>query len=226
MRAAEMPTTIWLALMNALLVFTAARAQPVGVEVPGAPMPIQILAQSPADTTTELQVICLFRSSPENKLHGALIETNEKLGGLLDRLRKPGLFSGDLGETLLVTPPKETFRAKRLLIIGLGESQSFTPLRMQLVGEIVYAEASHLGVAHPFFAPTVLDGGVTKFTTGEVAEQVIRGFLHAAAINKVLQDARATDSDAVLAFTYLAGPKNVNSTRTGIETGIAAAARK
>jgi hypothetical protein len=38
----------------------------------------------PAETTTELQVICLFRSSPENTLHGSLLELNEKLKGLLD----------------------------------------------------------------------------------------------------------------------------------------------
>ena len=44
---------------------------------------------------------------------------------------------------------------------------------MQMVGEILYDEASRLGVAHPYFAPTILDGGVSKFTTGEVAEQVI-----------------------------------------------------
>jgi len=33
-------------------------------------------------------------------------------------------------------------------------------------------ESSRLGVAHPYFAPTILDGGVTKFTTGEIAKQV------------------------------------------------------
>ena len=49
-------------------------------------IPIQVLKQSPADTNTDLQVICLFRSSPENILHGALIETNERLNGLLDRI--------------------------------------------------------------------------------------------------------------------------------------------
>jgi Cytosol aminopeptidase family, N-terminal domain len=198
------------------LIASAACAQPTGALVP-----IQVLAQSPADTHTDLQVICLFRSAPENALRGSLLETNEKLKGLLDRVRKPDLFRGELGETMLITPPKGGLGAKHLLIIGLGDSLSFSPQRMQLVGEVLYSEAARIGAAHPFFAPTILDGGVSKFTTGEVAEQVIRGFLRAASIDKVLRDAHASGA-RVTALTYLAGAKNVDSTRTGIEKAIAA----
>jgi hypothetical protein len=212
-------------LLSALLLVPAALAQPATIDVPGAPIPIRILAQSPADTTTELQVICLFRSSPANTLHGSLTETNEKLKGLLERVRKPGLFMGELGETLLITPPKDGLAAKRLLIIGLGDSQNFSPQRMQLVGEILYSEASRLEVAHPCFAPTIFDGGVTKFATGEVAEQVIRGFLRAAAIDGVLGDARGSSGPGITTLTFLAGAKNVSSTREGIEKAIAAARR-
>ena len=191
------------------------------INVAGAPFAIQILAQSPADTATDLQVICLFRSAPENALHGSLLETNEKLKGLLDRVRKPDLFRGELGETILIAPPKGGLSAKHLLIIGLGDSQGFTLQRMQLVGEVLYSEAARTGVEHPFFAPTILDGGVSTFTTGDVAEQVIRGFLRAAAIDKLLRDAHAAGT-AVTTLTYLAGAKNVDSTRAGIEKAIAA----
>ena len=200
-----------------------ASAQPAVVDIPNAPVPMQILAQSPAETTTDLQVICLFRSSPVNTLHGSLIETNEKLKGLLDRVRKPDLFRGELGETLLIAPPKGSFGAKRLLIIGLGDSQTFSPQRMQLVGEILYTEASRLGVAHPFFAPTILDGGITTFTTQPIAEQVTLGFLRAAAIDKVLRAANASAGQTITTLTYLAGPKNVSNTREGIEKAIAEA---
>ena len=220
------PTTpIASALLIAPFVWPMAYAQPVNIDIKG-PTQIQVLAQSPAETTAELQVICLFRSSPVNTLHGSLTEMNEKMKGLLDRIRKPELFRGELGETLLITPPKDSLGAKKLLIIGLGDSQSFSPQRMQLVGEILYTEASRIGVAHPFFAPTILDGGVSKFTTGEVAEQVIGGFLRAAATDRVLKDANASGSPGVTALTYLAGAKNVNNTREGIEKAIATAGRK
>jgi hypothetical protein len=219
-------TTRTSALLIALIAGQMAHAQPAPIDIKNAPIPIQILVQSPADTTTDLQVICLFRSSPVNTLHGSLTEVNEKLKGLLDRIRKPELFRGELGETLLIAPPKDSLGAKKLLIIGLGDSQTFSPQRMQLAGEILYAESRRIGVAHPFFAPTILDGGVSKFTTGEVAEQVIAGFLRAAATEKVLRDANASASQGVITLTYLAGAKNVDSTREGIEKAIAAAARK
>ncbi len=185
---------------------------------------MQVLAQSPADTKTDLQVICLFRSSPLNTLHGSLVEMNQKLKGLLERIRKPELFRGELGETLLLAPRTNSFGAKKLLLIGLGDSQTFSPPRMQLIGEILYSEATRLGVAHPYFAPTILDGGVAKFTTGEVAEQVILGFLRAAATDQTLRDANASAADSATGLTYLAGSKNVSNTREGIEKAIAAAA--
>jgi hypothetical protein len=185
-----------------------------------------ILVQSPADTVTDLQAICLFQSAPGNTLHGSLIETNQKLHGLLDRIRRPDLFRGELGETLLIAAPNPGAAARKLLIVGLGDSQTFTPRRMQLVGEILYREAGRLGVAHPFFAPTILDGGVGKFTTGDVAEQVADGFLHAAAAEKVLRDAKASATQPVTALTFLAGAAHAEDTRAGIEKAISAASRK
>jgi len=40
-------------------------------------------------------------------------------------------------------------------MVGLGDSQTFTPERMELVGASCYREASRLGVLIPFFAPTI-----------------------------------------------------------------------
>ena len=94
------------------------------------------------------------------------------------------------------------------------------------IRDLFRAEAARLGVAHPYFAPTILDGGVSKFTTGEVAEQVIAGFLRAAATDKLLRDADAVPGQPVTALTYLAGAKNTGNTREGIEKAIATAARK
>jgi hypothetical protein len=216
--------TLASALLPALTAI--AYPQPAVIEIRGAPISIKVLAQSPADTTTELQVICLFQSSAANTLHGSLTEIDEKLKGLLSRIRRPELFRGETGETILIASPKESIGAKNLLIVGLGDPQTFFPQRMQLVGAILYNEASHLGVMHPFFAPTIIDGGVKKFTTGEIAEQVIGGFLRAAATDKVLRDASAATGRRILALTYLAGVANLNSTREGIEKAIAAAARK
>jgi hypothetical protein len=204
---------------------SAAAAKPREIAIPGASIPIRVLVQSPAETDAELQIICLFRSDPSNTLHGSLVETNEKLKGLLDRIRKPPLFRGELGETLLIDPPAGSLGAKRLLMIGLGDSETFAPERMEPVGAIAYREASRLGVAHPFFAPTVIDGGVTTSAAGQVAEQFIRGFLRAARTEKVVQDGGASrgasPGPVIQELTFLAGPQHAADAQKGIEKAIA-----
>jgi hypothetical protein len=195
------------------------------LEVPNAPIPTYVLVQSPAETATDLQVICLFQSDPGNALHGSLVEINEKLAGLLEQIRKPSSFAGNFGETLLIAPQGK-MAAKRLLIVGLGDSKSYTPERMELVGSIVYRESSRLGVEHPFFAPTVLDGGVTGFSTGETAAWFVRGFWHAETTEKQLVDAGKSAGVAVHALTFLAGPTHAADTQDGIAKAYAALAGK
>jgi hypothetical protein len=114
------------------------------------------------------------------------------------------VFRGELGETLLIMPAPGTLGARKLLIIGLGDSQGFTLQRMQLACRILFSEAVRTGAAHPFFAPTILDGGVSKFTTGEVAEQVVGGFLRADALDRLLRGENAAGGTVVEGLTYLA----------------------
>jgi hypothetical protein len=179
-------------------------------------LPVDVLVQGPADTRTELQIICLFRSEPSNTLHGSLIEMNQKLQGLLDVIRTPSLFAGESGETLLIVPKSGTLPARKLLIIGLGDSTSFTPSVMNLVGTIAFNESSRLGIKHPFFAPTVLDGGVSGFNTGEIAEQFMRGFLRARDLENRLQSVKEGPATAVQRLTFLAGAAHATDTQSGI----------
>jgi hypothetical protein len=181
----------------------------------------QVLLQSPAGTDTELQIICLFESTPENTLHGSLAEVNEKLQGVLDQIRNPALFRGELGETLLIAPSTGSLPAKNLLIVGLGDSQTFTPQRMELVGSIAYRQSSLLGVVHPYFAPTILEGGVARYTTGEISEKFMTGFLRAARTEKILQGVGASRGKLVQDLTYLAGPAHATDTKQGIQRALA-----
>lgn len=205
-----------------LLSVAALCQSPTQLDVPNAPIPTHVLVQSPAETKTDLQVICLFQSDPANTLHGSLLEINEKLGGLLDQIRKPSGFAGLFGETLLLTPSKSHLPAKSLLIVGLGDPKAFTPQHMELVGSIVYREASRLGVSDPFFAPTVLDGGVTGFSTGDTAEWFIRGFVRADSTEKLLISAGVSRSQTIRQLTFLAGPAHAQDSRDGIARGYAA----
>jgi hypothetical protein len=199
----------------------ATQSKPAEIQIHEAPIPTRVLIQSPVETVTELQIICLFESTPENVLQGALEEVNERTHGLLDQIRKPTLFRGELGETLLIKPPAGSLNAKRMLIIGLGDSRTFTPQRMDLVGSIVYREANRLGIAHPYFAPTILDGGVSKYTTGEASEKFIVGFLRGAGTEQVLNGKPGPENQFPQDLTYLAGPSHSADTQEGIERGFA-----
>jgi len=214
--------SLWLLALVVAAAGTA-QTQPAQLQVTDGPIPMRVLSQGPADTDTELQVICLFRSDPVNGFHGALTEMDEKLKGLLERIRRQDLFRGELGETILIAPNTGTIPAKKLLIIGLGDSQTFMPERMEMIGSIVYREASRLRAAHPFFAPTVLDGGVTKYTSGQTSEQVIHGFLRAAATEKILSEAGGSTGILIQDLTYLAGLQYAAITRDGIEKALATA---
>jgi hypothetical protein len=196
------------------------QTKPAEFSVSNAPIATRVLVQSPAETDTELQVICLFASAPENTLHGSLVEINEKLKGLLDNIRKPTLFRGEFGETLTFVPPAGTLAAKRMLIVGLGDSKGFTSQRMELVGSIVYRESSRLGVAHPFFAPTILDGGVTSFGTGDVAEHFYAGFLRGARTKKILEESGASGGPVIQELTFLAGPTHAADTQRALERAV------
>jgi hypothetical protein len=183
-------------------------------------VPVKVLVQSPADTETMLQIICLFRLSPSIKLQGSLVEIDEKLHGLLGEIRRPGVFEGDWGETMLVTPPARSLKAKQVLIVGLGDPATFTPERMYLVGKIAMQEANRLGVAHPFFAPTILDGGVSGFPTGVVSEQVRRGFIDAATTIEMLHAKGAGPRLAVIDVTFLAGGAHAADTQSGLDRAV------
>ncbi len=182
---------------------------------------MQVLVQSPAETNTELQIICLFQSAPENTLHGSLVEINQKLQGLLEQIRNPALFRGDLGETLLITPSTGNLAAKNLLIIGLGDSETFTPQRMELVGTIAYRESERLNIRHPYFAPTILDGGVARYKTSEISQTFMTGFLRAARTEKILVGVGASAIAVVQDLTFLAGSAHATDTKQGIEAALA-----
>jgi hypothetical protein len=92
---------------------------------------------------------------------------------------------------------------------------------MYLAGKIAFREANRLGATHPFFAPTIRDGGVDKFATGEIAGQVVRGFEDAMATESLLRSGNAAEPLVVVDFTFLAGAKFAADTQRGIDRVLA-----
>ncbi len=206
-----------------LLLFAAIFAQ--AQQVPNASFPVDVLVESPALTKTELQGIGVFRSDPGNALQGSLSEIDKRLGGLLSQIRKDSLFTGELGETIVITPKRGTIPARRLLLIGLGDRASFSPAREQTVGFVFFEESARLGISHAYFAPTVLDGGKAGLDTGDVAQHFLSGFLRAKATQDVLRGAGSSAATSPRSLTFLAGAAHAERTRDGLAMAFKAAAK-
>ncbi len=217
--------SLTLFLATALVPLASAQATPSTPEgtrlsVTNNTLPVEVFVESPALAEGDLQVICLFQSSPQNKLLASLDVMDQRLNGLLTTLRTTQLFRGDLGETLVIEPKPGTIKARRLLLIGLGDRASFTPQREELIGEIVYTESQRIGADAPTFAPTVLDGGATGFNTGEVAKEFMRGFLRGRAIATQLSVSGTGHAPTITKLTFLAGATHAIDTRDGLAAAL------
>jgi len=213
------PIRITLAFLPLFVCIAAAQTPPaVGTRlpIPNPILPTDVLVQGPTEAPGDLQIICLFQSNPDNKLLASLATMDQQLGGLLTQIRTQGLFRGDLGETILLTPKPGVIAAKRLLIIGLGDRTTFTADREELVGEIAYTKSERFGVPAPTFAPTVLDGGFTGTDTGNIGAYFIKGFLRGRAIAAALYAAHTGPSPTVARLTFLAGPAHALDTKKGL----------
>jgi len=100
-------------------------------------MTVSIKMIGPYGEPADLQIICLFRHKASGGTYqGAAKETDEHLSGILSSLRNRGDFVGELGETILFTPPKGSIPAKRFMVIGLGDESGLSLESLRLVGRI------------------------------------------------------------------------------------------
>src|SRR5439155_22108241 len=140
---------------------------------------IKVRMEGPYTADVPLQVVCYFKYTPEGakKMGGAPVELDKRLGGVIDSLRERGEFMGDPLETLLITPPKDSIKAKVLLLVGLGDEDALSLKLMEGVGRDSLREAARVGVRRVAFAPLIRDQGTTKFGTGDVETSCVCGML-------------------------------------------------
>src|SRR5258706_14112157 len=97
---------------------------------------IKVRMEGPYTADVPLQVVCYFKYTPEGakRMTGAPVELDKKLGGVIASVRERGEFVGDELETLWISPPKNSIKAKALLLIGLGDEATLSLDRMERVG--------------------------------------------------------------------------------------------
>src|SRR5438270_11119005 len=89
----------------------------------GAPhkVSIKVRMEGPYTADVPLQVVRYFKYTPEGakRMTGAPVELDKELGGVIASLRERGEFVGGEGETLLLIPPRDSVKAKALLLGGI-----------------------------------------------------------------------------------------------------------
>src|ERR1700720_3791665 len=125
---------------------------------------IKVRMEGPYTADVPLQVVCYFKYTPEGvkRMGGAPVELDKQLGGVIGSLRERGEFTGDQLETILITPPRESIKAKALLLVGLGDEDALSLKLMEAVGRVSLREAVRLGASRVAFAPLIRDQGNKK----------------------------------------------------------------
>jgi hypothetical protein len=183
---------------------------------------VKVRMEGPYTADGPLQVVCYFKYTPEGvkRMSGAPVELDKQLGGVIGSLRERGEFMGAHLETLLITPPKDSIKAKALLLVGLGEEDALSLKLMEAVGRVSLREAARLGVSRVAFAPLIRDQGNTKFGTGDVETAVVRGMLLAYDTEKRLQKEKLAKEFTLKEWNVEAGPKYFDETVTGVQKAI------
>jgi hypothetical protein len=178
----------------------------------------------PVTQSTDLQIICVLKHDPAgDKYIEAVDDLNQKLHRILSNLRDRGEFAGELGETLLLTPPANSITPKRLLLIGVGEESALSLDRLTLVGGIAARESARLRAASVSFAPTLRDQGSSRIEVGDGDAAFARGWILAYDTEVKLQEQNLSPANSVGSLTIEAGAKYFDAAATKVADAVTAA---
>jgi hypothetical protein len=191
---------------------------------------IEGMVQGPSTEKTPLQVACVFEytegdifNSPPALPAAAngMVHLDQALKGLITDLRKSGKFKGHTFETLLITPPPGLISAGKLLLIGLGDRNKFTPELMTDISCVAMREALGLRVSSYAFASDLKDGGIDS-PTAAVAGYIVKGAFEAYRTQAYLKSKNMATGKPLVKVTLLAGPPFFTPAGEGIKQAIAA----
>ncbi len=175
----------------------------------------------------DLQIVCLFKHKASGDTYqGAAKDTDEKLGGLLSSLRNRGEFVGELGETILFTPPKGSIPAKRFLVIGMGDENDLSLDTLRVVGRVAAREAVRLKARHVAWAPVIRDEGNSKIDVGEGDRAFAEQWLSAYDTEKRLQAQGLAPRFSIESVVIEAGPAYFDSAVKEVGEGLDAVTAK
>ncbi len=182
---------------------------------------LSIKMDGPYMEPADLQLICLFKHKASGDTYqGAAKDTDAHLHGLLSALRNRNEFVGELGETILFTPPRDSIPAKQFMVIGLGEEKDVSLDTLRIVGRIAAREAVRLKAKHVAWAPVIRDEGNTAIDVGEGDRAFAEEMLAAYDTEKRLQTQGLAPKFSIESFVIQAGPSFFDGAVKGVGQGI------
>jgi len=182
---------------------------------------ISIRMIGPYMQAADLQIICLFKHKPAGDVYqGAAKETDAHLGGIISTLRNSGEFIGELGETIVFTPLKDSIPAKQFMIIGLGEEKDLSLDSLKLVGRVAAREAVRLKAGMVAWAPVIRDQGNSTIDVGVGDRTFVEHMLAAYKTEKRLQAAGLAPQFRIEGLVIEAGPTYFDSAVKEVGEGI------
>ena len=192
--------------------------KPLGIQV-------SVKMTGPYAEPADLQIICLLRHKAAGDTYqGAAKDTDEHLSGILSALRNRGEFVGELGETILFTPPKGSIPAKRFMVIGLGEEKDLSLDSLRLVGRVAAREAVRLRAKHVAWAPVIRDEGNSTIDVGEGDRAFVEQMIFAYDTERRFQAQGLEPSFAIDSLVIEAGPTYFDGAVERVGDGISTAA--
>lgn len=185
------------------------------------------LVQGPSAAVADLQIACVFEYTDGDIFNppalpkdlNGMVHLDEALKGIITDVRKTGKFKGHALETLLIDPPKGSLSSKKLLLIGLGNRNSFNAELMKEVGSVAMREALKLQVKTASFASDLKDAGIDS-PTALVAENVVLGAFDAYRAQSYLNEKHFSDKIKLQKLILLAGPSFFTVAGSGIQDAI------
>jgi hypothetical protein len=175
----------------------------------------------PYTQSADLQIICLFKHKESGDTYqGAAKATDEHLGGILSSLRNRGEFVGELGETILFTPPTGSIPAKCFMIIGLGDEKELSLDSLRVVGRVAAREAVRLKAKHVAWAPVIRDEGNSTIEVGLGDRTFVEELLSAYDTEKRLQAQGLAPDFSIESLVVEAGPAYFDSAVKQVGEGI------
>jgi hypothetical protein len=165
-----------------------------------------------------------YEKDAAQRMTGAPVELDKRLGGVINSLRSRGEFQGTPLETILIKPKERTIKAKSLLLIGLGNENQLSLNTMEQVGQTALRQSKAIGAAKVAFAPLLRDQGNSALGVGAVETAVTKGMLLAYETELRLQTERLSNDYELSDWIVEAGPAYFDETVAGVREAVSKAA--